>query len=130
MALKENTKRNSHTFKRCRGPATSTMRTTRQQKWSKQRYSSFRNELRDYLNKGEYEWSAFPSSKNGRKRSLNQSPKDAWPNSMITRSKKEIERDYPQFADIFARKKQVSEPNVINGLRHGERKLTYNIKKN
>ncbi len=128
IGFKESTKRNSKTYKRCRGPSTSSMRTTRQQKWTKQRYSSFRDEMATYISKGHYETNMLPDSKTGAKRSTNQSPKDTGEQRVL--SKKEIEMNQFQkgrWAFHAYKKGHILEANVINGLRHGNRKLKYKL---
>lgn len=130
---KENTRRNGHTYKRYRSNNRSN------KKFNKQRFSSYRQEMKEYINT-KYEQIHIPCSKTGRKRTIEQSPKDCG-RCGKSEIKVVLEREMKDFAVIIGKfgymrfiggrriacPYQIQENWVINGLKHRTRILSYQI---
>jgi hypothetical protein len=132
--IKENTRRNGHTYKRFHGNDKSN------QKFNKQRFSSYRHDMKKYVQK-HYDEANAPCSKSGRKRAFCQSPKDTiygckseikivLEKEMIKSKGKVI---VGKFGYLRYNNKTSSYPNwvrenwVINGLKHRTRMLSYHF---
>lgn len=115
FGFKESSKRNSSSYKRF-GIHVNRM-IIRQKKWKKNRYGSYRQEVKTYISKELYNRSNWPDSKSGSRRNIWASPKDCGPNSASFHAKSEIDNNF--YAELFYDKNVISQPNIMNGLRRG-----------